>query len=290
MQSNQLIELKDVSFAYPSGEDTQSQLVLDHLSFSIQEGDFVAIVGRNGSGKSTLAKLLNGILTPQSGSVLVDNIDTKEEDRLCQVRQRVGMVFQNPDNQLVATLVEEDVAFAPENLGVPPKKIREIVDQSLKEVDMLSYRNHSPHKLSGGQKQRVAIAGILAMRPKCIVLDESTSMLDPKGRKEIIQVIEKLHREHNTTIVLITHFMEETTQANRVIVLDAGKILLDGSPKEIFSNPKVLEQVGLDVPQTTQLMIRLKDAGFQIQTDILTVQECISALKRLLKGDLHDRG
>lgn len=290
MQPNQLIELKDVSFAYPSGEDTQSQLVLEHLSFSIQEGDFVAIVGRNGSGKSTLAKLLNGILTPQSGSVLVDGIDTKEEEQLCQVRRRVGMVFQNPDNQLVATLVEEDVAFAPENLGIPPKKIREIVDQSLKEVDMLSYRNHSPHKLSGGQKQRVAIAGILAMRPKCIVLDESTSMLDPKGRKEIIQVIEKLHREHNTTIVLITHFMEETTQANRVIVLDEGKILLDGSPKEIFSNPKVLEQAGLDVPQATQLMIRLKDTGFQIQTDVLTVQECVSSLKRLLKGELHDRG
>lgn len=289
MQPNQLIELKDVSFAYPSSEDTQSQLILEHLSFSIQEGDFVAIVGRNGSGKSTLAKLLNGILTPQSGSVLVDGIDTKEEEQLFEVRQQVGMVFQNPDNQLVATLVEEDVAFAPENLGVPPKKIREIVDQSLKEVDMLSYRNHSPHKLSGGQKQRVAIAGILAMRPKCIVLDESTSMLDPKGRKEIIQVIEKLHREHNTTIVLITHFMEETTQANRVIVLEQGKILLDGPPKEIFSNPKALAQAGLDVPQATQLMIRLKDAGFQIQTDVLTVQECVSSLKRLLKGELHDR-
>ena len=279
---NEMIQTKDLCFEY-QGEEQNTQ-VLKRINLSIRKGEFVAVLGHNGSGKSTLAKHFNSILIPTSGTVYVEGIDTSQEELVFEVRQRVGMVFQNPDNQIVATLVEEDVAFAPENLGVPPEEIRSRVDYSLKAVGMYEYRNRAPHQLSGGQKQRVAIAGIIAMQPDCIVLDEATAMLDPRGRQEVLSTIQKLNRELGTTIVHITHYMEEAVLANRVVVVDNGEILLDGTPSEVFRHVEQLKQVGLDVPQVTELMYELRKDGLDVPEDILTEQQCVAILSKLLEG------
>ena len=279
---NEMIQTKDLCFEY-QGEEQNAQ-VLKQMNLSIRKGEFIAVLGHNGSGKSTLAKHFNSILIPTSGTVYVEGIDTSQEELVFDVRQRVGMVFQNPDNQIVATLVEEDVAFAPENLGVPPEEIRSRVDYSLKAVGMYEYRNRAPHQLSGGQKQRVAIAGIIAMQPDCIVLDEATAMLDPRGRREVLETIQKLNRELGTTIVHITHYMEEAVLANRVVVVDNGEILLDGTPNEVFRHVEQLKQVGLDVPQVTELMYELRKDGFDVPEDVLTEQQCVAILSKLLEG------
>lgn len=277
------INVSGLVFEYPGDEEgVPGYLVLKGLDMTIPAGQFVAVLGHNGSGKSTLAKHFNAILTPTGGDVIVCGINTKDEDRLFDIRQQVGMVFQNPDNQIVATIVEEDVAFALENLGVPPAEIRKRVDDALKEVDMYEYREHAPHQLSGGQKQRVAIAGILAMRPDFIVLDEPTAMLDPKGRSEVIRTIKELNKSFHTTVVLITHYMEEAVQADRVVVVDSGKILRDGTPKEVFAEVELLKSVGLDVPQVTELVYELRQEGIDLPQDILTEDECYEALKKLL--------
>lgn len=278
----ELIRTEDLSFEY-QGED-KSTPVLHEINLKIHRGEFVAVLGHNGSGKSTLAKQFNSILIPTGGVVYVEGIDTSNEETIFDVRQRVGMVFQNPDNQIVATLVEEDVAFAPENLGVPPEEIRQRVDSALKEVDMYDYRNHAPHQLSGGQKQRVAIAGIIAMQPDCIVLDEATAMLDPRGRREVLKTIESLNRDLGTTIVHITHFMEEAVLAGRVVVIDNGRILLDGTPAEVFRHVEQLKEVGLDVPQVTELMHELRAEGIPVSPDVLTARECVDVLVNLLEG------
>lgn len=266
-----IIEVKNVTFEYEDG--SQKDIVLNNFSLDIKRGDFTVVLGHNGSGKSTLAKLLNGLYKPTSGQVLVDGISTTHEVTEIEIKRRVGLVFQNPDNQLVASIVEEDVAFGPENLGHSPDLIRQEVDEALKAVDMYEFRNSTPHRLSGGQKQRVAIAGIIAMKPDCIVLDEPTAMLDPKGRAEIISTIKKLNREYGITIVLITHFMEEAVDADRVIVMDNGNIVADSTPKKIFNNIALLKQVGLDVPQTTELLFRLKQGGMNITTDVISIEE-----------------
>ena len=266
-----IIEVKNVTFEYEDSE--QKNIVLENFNIEIQRGSFTVILGHNGSGKSTLAKLLNGLYKHTSGEVLVDGISTLDEDNEIEIKRRVGLVFQNPDNQLVASIVEEDVAFGPENLGHKPHIIRAEVDEALKAVGMYEFRKSTPHRLSGGQKQRVAIAGIIAMKPSCIVLDEPTAMLDPRGRAEIISTIKKLNRENGITIVLITHFMEEAVDADRVIVMDNGKIVADSLPKEIFSNIKLLKDVGLDVPQTTELLYRLKMGGMNISTDVISIEE-----------------
>lgn len=278
----ELIRTEDLSFEY-QGED-KSTPVLHEINLKIHRGEFVAVLGHNGSGKSTLAKQFNSILIPTGGVVYVEGIDTSNEETIFDVRQRVGMVFQNPDNQIVATLVEEDVAFAPENLGIPPEEIRQRVDSALQEVDMYDYRNHAPHQLSGGQKQRVAIAGIIAMQPDCIVLDEATAMLDPRGRREVLKTIESLNRDLGTTIVHITHFMEEAVLADRVVVIDNGRILLDGTPAEVFRHVEQLKEVGLDVPQVTELMHELRAEGIPVSPDVLTARECVDVLVNLLEG------
>jgi len=266
-----IIKVKNVTFEYDDGESKQT--VISDFSLDINRGSFTVILGHNGSGKSTLAKLLNGLYKPTSGNVFVDGIDTLDEKNEIEIKRKVGLVFQNPDNQLVASIVEDDVAFGPENLGHSPDVIRAEVDEALKAVDMYEFRNSTPHKLSGGQKQRIAIAGIIAMKPDCIVLDEPTAMLDPKGRAEIISTIKKLNRENGITVVLITHFMEEAVDADRVIVMDDGKIVADSTPKQIFSNITLLKQVGLDVPQTTELLFRLKQGGLNISTDVISIEE-----------------
>lgn len=266
-----IIEVKNITFEYDDGD--KKNVILNDFSLNIERESFTVILGHNGSGKSTLAKLLNGLYKPTKGTVTVDGIDTDDEANEIEIKRRVGMVFQNPDNQLVASIVEEDVAFGPENLGHSPEIIRAEVDEALKAVDMYEFRNSTPHHLSGGQKQRIAIAGIIAMKPECIVLDEPTAMLDPKGRAEIISTIKKLNRENGITIVLITHFMEEAVDADRVIVMDDGKIVADSTPKDIFSNIKLLKQVGLDVPQTTELLYRLKLGGMNITTDVISIEE-----------------
>ena len=266
-----IIEVKNVTFEYEDGDE--KHIVLSDFNINIERGSFTVILGHNGSGKSTLAKMLNGLYKPSSGDIFVDGISTLNEDTEIEIKRRVGLVFQNPDNQLVASIVEEDVAFGPENLGHSPELIREEVDEALKAVDMYDYRNSTPHRLSGGQKQRVAIAGIIAMKPECIVLDEPTAMLDPKGRSEIIETIKKLNKQNGITIVLITHFMEEAVDADRVVVLDDGEIVADSTPKEIFSNIKLLKDVGLDVPQTTELLYRLKLGGMNISTDVISIEE-----------------
>ena len=266
-----IIEVKNVTFEYEDGDE--KHVVLNDFNINIERGSFTVILGHNGSGKSTLAKMLNGLYKPSIGDILVDGISTLNEDTEIEIKRRVGLVFQNPDNQLVASIVEEDVAFGPENLGHSPELIRQEVDEALKAVDMYDYRNSTPHRLSGGQKQRVAIAGIIAMKPECIVLDEPTAMLDPKGRAEIIETIKKLNKQNGITIVLITHFMEEAVDADRVVVLDDGKIVADSTPKEIFSNIKLLKDVGLDVPQTTELLYRLKLGGMNISTDVISIEE-----------------
>ncbi len=279
-----IIEFQNVSFRYDSEEEgVQLPLVAENLNLQIHEGEFVAILGHNGSGKSTLAKLTNAILLPTSGKVLVDGMDTSDEDLKIKIRQTVGMVFQNPDNQIVATIVEEDVAFGPENLGVEPKEIRRRVDESLKAVGMYEFRKREPHRLSGGQKQRVAIAGIIAMLPRCIVLDEPTAMLDPRGRQEVMSTMLKLNREMGMTVVFITHFMDEAVQADRVVVMDDAKIMMDGKPKEVFKQVERLEEIGLDVPQPTKLAQLLRQEGYDLPDDILDVDECIEKLSAFLE-------
>ncbi|MBQ1375595.1 MAG: energy-coupling factor transporter ATPase [Clostridia bacterium] len=275
------ISFENVSFKYAP---EQPKPVLDRINLTVEEGSFVTVLGHNGSGKSTLAKHLNAILTPTEGKVYVDGIDTADEEKLFELRQRVGMVFQNPDNQIVATVVEEDVAFAPENLGVPPAEIRKRVDDALEAVGMSEYKEAASYHLSGGQKQRIAIAGVLAMMPKCIVLDEPTAMLDPQGRKEVMNTIRELNRKAGITIVMITHFMNEAIMADRVVVMDEGRIVLDGGPYEVFSHVEELKSVGLDVPQTTELIYLLKRAGVDIDKTVLTDEECADVLYGLLEG------
>lgn len=287
-----VIRLTNVSFTYeelPEGTSEASarasgvDMAVDGLNLEIYDGECVAVLGHNGSGKSTFAKLCNGILVPDYGDVLVYGINTREEDRLLELRQKVGMVFQNPDNQIVATVVEEDVAFGPENLGFPPEEIRARVDNALKAVGMYKHRGKEPHKLSGGQKQRVAIAGILAMKPECVLFDESTAMLDPKGRRAIMRIIRKMHDEMEKTVVYITHYMEEAAAADRVIVMEDGKVIDDGTPYEVFSNIEKIRSVGLDVPQSTELANLLKMDGMDLPDDILTTEECIAAMTKTLK-------
>lgn len=278
------IEFKNVSFSYVNDFDynpTKTEVIKD-LSMTVNRGDFVAVLGHNGSGKSTLAKLMNAINLPESGTVLINGLDTCKEENLYDIRRTVGMVFQNPDNQIVATVVEEDVAFALENIGVEPSKIRESVDEALKTVGMYKYREHAPHKLSGGQKQRVAIAGVIAMQPECIVMDEPTAMLDPIGRREIMKTVKKLN-DMGVTVVLITHYMDEAAQAKRVVVMDYGRIILDDEPKKVFSQVDKLKSVGLDVPQVTELTHMLIDAGIDLPEDIITEDECVEKLYELLR-------
>lgn len=281
-----IIEVKDLSFEYPITDDEGNIIggnkVLENITVDIPKGQFVAILGHNGSGKSTLAKHFNGMLLGNSGKVYVNGTDTEDDDKIYDIRQTVGMVFQNPDNQLVATIVEEDVAFAPENLGLPPAQIRERVDEALNAVDMYKYRLHSAHQLSGGQKQRIAIAGVIAMRPECIVLDEPTAMLDPKGRKSVMRTIKRLNNEFGITVVLITHYMDEAAQAERVIVMDGGRIIMDGVPKKIFSQVDRLTEVGLDVPQVTQLAYELKKEGIDISLEVLTEEDMLKEIQKLV--------
>ena len=277
-----VIKAEDISFSYESDNPADQIPVLNHLNLEIEKGSFVAVLGHNGSGKSTMAKLFNLILTPTSGNLYLfgEKFDeeTITEDEFFALRQRIGMVFQNPDNQLVATIVEEDVAFGPENLGVDPAEIRKRVDAALDIVGMKAFSRHSPHQLSGGQKQRVAIAGIIALRPDVIIFDESTAMLDPRGRNDVLATIEKLNREYGTTILHITHYMEEAIRADRVIVVDGGRILLDGTPREVFSNVKTLKEVGLDVPQVTELMLAIREDGFNVPTGVLSCEEGAKAI------------
>ena len=278
-------QAKQLWFHYTdeNGERTSPDILKD-ISLSIDKGDFVALLGHNGSGKSTFAKHMNAILLPSAGTMTVDGIDTKDESQRFTLRSHVGMVFQNPDNQIVATIVEEDVAFGPENLGIPPQEIRERVDDALKAVEMYDYREHAPSQLSGGQQQRVDIAGIIAMRPDCIVLDEPTAMLDPSGRREVMNTIHMLNREYGITIVLITHYMEEAAQANRVVVMDDGKVVLDNTPKEVFSHVETLKKIGLDVPQVTELAYRLQQAGCPVDVHMISEEECVASLTKLLNG------
>lgn len=279
-----VVQIDDLHFSYASQTEEKPLRVFEGLSLSIEAGSFVAVLGHNGCGKSTLAKHLNAILLPEGGSVSVFGMDTKDEALLLDIRRTVGMVFQNPDNQMVANVVEEDVAFAPENLGVPSEEIRKRVDDALKAVGMYEYRKHAPHLLSGGQKQRVAIAGVIAMQPQCIVLDEPTAMLDPHGREEVIRTIERLNKEKGITVVLITHHMTEAIRADRVIVMDEGKILTDGTPKEVFTQVELLRGAGLSVPATTQLLYELNKAGCKLPPDALSTEECAQALYTMLKA------
>ena len=277
-----IIKTEDLHFSYPAAEGV-TPVVLDGVSLSIEEGSFVAVLGHNGCGKSTLAKHMNAILLPSGGTVYVDGIDTADDSRLLDIRRAVGMVFQNPDNQIVANVVEEDVAFAPENLGVPPAEIRQRVDDALKAVNMYDHREHAPHLLSGGQKQRVAIAGVIAMRPRCIVLDEPTAMLDPIGRRDVLRTVKELNRKRGVTVVLITHHMDEAAQADRLIVMAKGRVVADGAPKAVFSRVEELREVGLTVPQTTALLWELRNAGCDVPLDALSDEECAQALYTLLR-------
>ena len=263
------------------GREKETIRAVDGVSFEVRKGDFVAILGHNGSGKSTLAKHINALLTPSEGTLWVNGMDTSDEDRLWDVRQSAGMVFQNPDNQIIGSIVEEDVGFGPENMGVPTEEIWQRVEESLKAVNMLKYRHHSPNRLSGGQKQRVAIAGVVAMHPKCIVLDEPTAMLDPNGRKEVIRAVRALNQVEDITVILITHYMEEVIEADRVIVMDDGKVVMQGTPREIFSQVETLKAYRLDVPQATLLAWELKKAGLDLPDGILTREELVEALCRL---------
>lgn len=276
--NDKLIEINNVVFLYEGDEEAGGSRVLKDVSLTIQKGEFLAVLGHNGSGKSTLAKHFNAILIPDKGTVMVDGLLTADEKLLYDIRQRVGMVFQNPDNQLVATIVEEDVAFAPENLGVSQAEIRDRVDYALDVVNMTEYKEHAPHMLSGGQKQRIAIAGVLAMKPDVLVMDEPTAMLDPEGRREIMETVKKLNREEGMTVVMITHFMDEAAQADRVVVIDHGKIKMDGTPKDVFCRVEELKKMGLDVPQATELAFLLKKDGFDFETDILTDDECVEKI------------
>ena len=273
-----LIKTEELFFEFQNEEDGSVYPVLKGIDLEIGKGEFVAVLGHNGSGKSTLAKHFNAILLPSGGKVYVCGIDTANEDRLITIRRNVGMVFQNPDNQIVANVVEEDVAFGPENLGIASPEIRRRVDSALKQVDMYEYRTHAPHLLSGGQKQRIAIAGVIAMEPKCIVLDEPTAMLDPRGRREVIDTIGRLNREKGITVVLITHHMDEAAKAQRVVVLDKGKVAADGTPKEVFSQVELLHGIGLAAPETVELCWKLNQEGFDLPLDKLDPKECAQAL------------
>lgn len=276
-----MIECENVVYEYHNESKDKNSIAVNGVSIDIKKGEFLVILGKNGSGKSTLAKHFNALLIPTDGKVVVDGLDTSKPENVWNVRHSAGMVFQNPDNQLVATIVEEDVAFGPENLGVEPSEIRKRVDSSLKKVGMYDYRRHAPHLLSGGQKQRVAIAGILAMQPECIVFDESTAMLDPSGRQEVMKTIKDLNKNSHMTIVLITHFMEEAVDADRIVVIDKGKIIKFGTPREVFSNVEVMKNIGLDVPQMTELSYELNKAGISMKKDILTIDEMVDELCRL---------
>ena len=280
--SDTFIKFDNVSFAYDPEEEQPIRAVND-FSLSVPEGQFLAVLGHNGCGKSTVAKLVNGILVPTKGKVTVAGMDTADEDKTVHIRRNVGMVFQNPDNQIVATIVEDDVAFGPENLGVEPAEIRKAVDAALKAVGMYEFRKREPHRLSGGQKQRVAIAGVIAMNTKCIVMDEPTAMLDPQGRKEVIDTVMKLNKEFGITVILITHFMDEAVKADRVVVMDDGCIALDGTPKQVFRNGEKIKALGLDVPQATELVYRLRKRGMKLPDDILDEKECAEAVLRLLE-------
>lgn len=273
-----MIQTEDLQFAYPAEEGKTAPLALGGVTLSIERGSFVVVLGHNGSGKSTLAKTLNGVLLPCGGQVLVEGMDTRDEAKLLAIRQRVGMVFQNPDNQIVANVVEEDVAFAPENLGVPTEEIRRRVDDALAAVGMSEFVRHAPHLLSGGQKQRIAIAGVLAMEPACIVLDEATAMLDPVGRREVLSTVHRLNREKGITVVLITHHMDEAEEADRVVVMDGGKVAMDGTPREVFTQVDALRSMGLTVPDTVDLLDRLRRDGVDVPLDALTVEECADAV------------
>ena len=292
MSSVPFIKTENLCCNYKDDNYNDAPALID-INLEIHKGEYIAIIGRNGSGKSTLAKLFNLILEPVSGKIFIDGKDITAEDisesDLIDVRRKVGMVFQNPDNQLVATIVEEDIAFGPENMGVPTNEIRERVDNALNAVGMSSYAKHEPHRLSGGQKQRIAIAGILAMKPQCIILDESTAMLDPKGRADVIEIIEKLNREHGITVITITHYMNEAVRADRVIILENGKLIKDCPPKEVFSSPDFLKEHGLDVPQSVAFVEKMKERGIHIEGNPITPEECADAIiKYLRKNEMKD--
>ena len=276
----EMIKTQDLAFTYPGTEDQVNTRALRGVDVTIERGSFVVILGHNGSGKSTLAKTFNAVLLPSGGKVYVEGMDTMDESLLLEIRRRVGMVFQNPDNQIVANVVEEDVAFAPENLGVPSDEIRKRVDDALEAVGMSQYVKHAPHLLSGGQKQRIAIAGVLAMKPECIVLDEATAMLDPIGRREVLAAVEKLNREQGITVVLITHHMNEAEHADRVIVMNDGLVVMDGKPREVFTRKKELEDIGLAVPDTVSLLFSLREAGMDVPVDAITVEECADVIAK----------
>ena len=276
-----MLKAEDVRFDYVY-ENEEPQVVLRGVDLSIEKGSFVALLGHNGCGKSTLSKHFNALLLPTGGRVLVEDMDTTEEQNIYDIRRRVGMVLQNPDNQLVSTIVEEDVAFGPENLGLPPAEIRARVDEALAAVDMTAYRDHSPHKLSGGQKQRIAIAGVLAMHPGCLILDEPTAMLDPQGRREVLDTVCRLNKEQGMTVILITHYMEEAALADRVVVMDEGVVVMDGTPREVFAQSQVLRERGLDIPQPTALCEILREKGLALPESILTPEECAEAILHLL--------
>lgn len=289
-KKEQMIKTEELTFRYndTTGEEasnTVQPLILKGIDLSIEKGTVVAILGHNGSGKSTLAKMFNAVLLPEGGTVYVAGMDTSDDDLLFKIRQTAGMVFQNPDNQIVATIVEDDVAFGPENLGVESHEIRERVDSALKTVGMYEYRDRAPSQLSGGQKQRVAIAGIIAMEPECIVLDEATAMLDPSGRKEVMDTVLQLNKEKGITIIMITHFMTEAARTDRTVVMDNGKIVLDGTPREVFNEVEKLHEVGLDVPDATELAHQLKAAGIKLDADVLTVEECTQSILNALNGE-----
>lgn len=275
---DKIISIENLWFDYTDEDTEKVNHVLKGVSLDIEKGEFVAVLGHNGSGKSTLAKHLNVILTPTDGRVVVDGLDTRDEKNLFEIRRRVGMVFQNPDNQMVANIVEEEVAFAPENLGVPREEIRTRVDNALATVNMTKFKNHAPHMLSGGQKQRIAIAGVLSMEPEILVLDEPTAMLDPIGRREILETVKKLNKEKNMTVVLITHYMEEAAEADRVVIIDSGNVEFDGSPYEIFPQVERMRKLGLDIPQATELVYYLKKRGIEIDANVLTTDECIDRI------------
>ena len=285
MENNTILEAQEVRFRYDGDQPAETAAyAVDGVSMKVRRGEFVAVLGANGCGKSTLAKHFNSILLPTGGKVYVCGIDTSNEDRIMTVRHNVGMVFQNPDNQIVANVVEEDVAFGPENLGVASPEIRHRVNSALKQVGMYEYREHAPHLLSGGQKQRVAIAGIIAMEPKCIVLDEPTAMLDPRGRREVIDTVSRLNREKGITVVLITHHMDEAARADRVVVLDKGKVAADGTPREVFSQVELLHSIGLASPETVELCWELNRQGFDLPLDALEPEECAQALYNAVKA------
>ena len=280
--SDTIIKFDNVSFAYELEDEGVVNAVND-FSLEVPEGQFLAVLGHNGCGKSTVAKLINGILVPNKGKVTVEGMDTSDEEKTVDIRKTVGMVFQNPDNQIVATIVEDDVAFGPENLGVEPSEIRKAVDSALKAVGMYEFRKREPHRLSGGQKQRVAIAGVIAMNTKCIVMDEPTAMLDPQGRKEVMDTVMKLNKEFGITVILITHYMDEAVKADRVVVMDGGRIAIDGTQKEVFKNVEKMKGLGLDVPQATELAYRLRKKGFKLPDNILDENECAEAILKILE-------